>query len=280
MEEKEKTVELVSQENQAESSQIQETSTPQTAKNKPLTSSLLYKFLAIFGFAFVCFIFIFQVVLKPIQIYGLSMYPTLNASATSNFDQTNVDIVFISKHKTYKNNDIIVANNTKSQYVIDEDGLVSSIIKRVVATEGQTIVFFPIEKYPAEANTYYYNFKVLDKNGKEVQLDNSFNPEDMFFTRSTDSASYNHPIIQAYYPFYYNLCNKLYEVAEGNSDEEISFVIPENQYFVLGDNRNASTDSRWFGFIKHEDIMGSVELHLKHGESIIISIFNKIKTIF
>ena len=60
MEEKEKTVELVSQENQAESSQIQETSTPQTAKNKPLTSSLHYKFLAIFGFAFVCFIFIFQ----------------------------------------------------------------------------------------------------------------------------------------------------------------------------------------------------------------------------
>lgn len=43
--------------------------------------------------------------------------------------------------------------------------------------------------------------------------------------------------------------------------EDISYdVIPEDKYFVLGDNRNNSTDSRVFGLIDKEDIMGKTNL--------------------
>lgn len=47
-----------------------------------------------------------------------------------------------------------------------------------------------------------------------------------------------------------------------NNDEEIDLVVDENQVFVLGDNRNNSLDSRSFGPIQAEDIVGNLKLRL------------------
>ncbi len=41
-------------------------------------------------------------------------------------------------------------------------------------------------------------------------------------------------------------------------DAEIDLVIPKGCYYILGDNRNVSYDSRGFGYITEDEIVGKV----------------------
>jgi signal peptidase I len=44
----------------------------------------------------------------------------------------------------------------------------------------------------------------------------------------------------------------------GNTAMVSDFTVPADDYFVMGDNRQASSDSREWGFLPKEDIIGRV----------------------
>lgn len=55
---------------------------------------------------------------------------------------------------------------------------------------------------------------------------------------------------------------KLFETKDFNIAELGYDVIPEDYYFVVGDNRNASLDSRRIGLIHRKDIEGTINISI------------------
>ena len=48
----------------------------------------------------------------------------------------------------------------------------------------------------------------------------------------------------------------IYPSGAGNRDNYGPVVVPENSYFFLGDNRENANDSRFWGYVGREEIVG------------------------
>ena len=178
--------------------------TPETpeSEKKPDTFSRFFEWVEMFALYFAIGLILILLLFKHSPVVGDSMYPTLSDG----------DVLIVSMFNyTPRNGDIIVCQS-------ESYGLDTPLVKRVIATEGQTV-------------TVDYKSWTVTVDG-EVLSENYVNKE----------------------PGFMNPSNYLPE----------TFTVPENHVFVMGDNRNGSTDSRdaRIGFIDERYVLGKVSVRL------------------
>lgn len=161
---------------------------------------------------------IFSFFLLPSNVNQSSMFPTLE----------NGDRILIY-HYNYEpvKEDIVVVEMDQETYpnipndaVDDQDNPVTYYVKRLKGMPGDTLTF---ERTQLLSENFFIKI-----NGEYVE--------------SPTSLKYTLTNIQ-----------RLYIVAQLENN-----IIPEAMYFVLGDNSVSSLDSRGFGLVFEEDLMGKV----------------------
>ncbi len=106
--------------------------------------------------------------------------------------------------------------------VVNSSVLNKTLIKRVIGIAGDTV------KIDYNINTVYVNGKAISNE----HIDNTMLDKGMF--------------------------DPSFKISDGVYE----YKVPENSIFIMGDNRNNSTDSRTIGFISKDDVMGHVIFRL------------------
>jgi signal peptidase I len=123
---------------------------------------------------------------------------------------------------------------------------------------GEVIVF----RYPENPDVYYIK-RLIGLPGDRVKTRNGrITVNDQVFTlKETESPIVDDSTLNFKY-FIENNGAKDYTIRflSDSSEEGETYQIPEGNYFFMGDNRDQSSDSRVWGFVKNDYIIGKASL--------------------
>ncbi len=145
-------------------------------------------------------------------------------------------VVFLITH--FVGQRTVVSGKSMEDTLSNGDNLiVDKISYRIHDPERFDVIVFP---YKEEEDTYYIK-RIIGLPGETVYIDGSGN---IYINGELLEENYGTETI----------------LNAGNASTEI--ILKNDEYFVLGDNRNNSTDSRMIGCIKHDDIVGKAWLRV------------------
>ena len=193
----------------------------------------------------ICLVFFFMVALTVNSVYiktqvrGYSMQPTLNADAPSQGEEW--DYVYINQIRSFKINDILVAKVEWFSY---------SIIKRLVGCPGDKI---EIRDLGSVYGLYVNGEQLYTKEKTDVTAHNLAGGTNQYYQKYLDFINLNNEE---------NFPNNVGTTSEGNK----CIVLNAGEYFLMGDNWGETTDCLSHGPIKKSQIIGKVDLIVKHNQ--------------
>lgn len=200
---------------------------------KPRGVDARFDLIELFVFTLVAIMLITTFFFKHSVVDGSSMESTLHGG-----DHLIISD-FLYEPKQY---DIVVVD--------DRDAHEAPMVKRVIATEGQTVrleqVLVPT--LSTEDRPYYTLYVFVD--GEKVRDD---------FVHYTGSDN-----IMIDYQFE---DHKVVSVGDEGEYFIFEYTVPENEIYVLGDHRDQSKDSRMFGSVSVDTVLGKVLLRIYPFES-------------
>ena len=194
--------------------------------------SFILTVVLIFTFRSMCF--------EPFRIPSGSMIPTLNIGdfilvnklsygIKVPFSDMFSDPIYITEFQNPKRFDVIIF-----KYPLDVG---QTYIKRVIAVPGDEVELIN---------------KIVYVNGKRLDAIADFSSESKDFATSFEGNQVN--ILKI------NEAGKKFNIQTSNyetqKDTVTKFKVPEGKFFVMGDNRDFSSDSRYWGFVPRENIKG------------------------
>lgn len=247
-----------------------------------LTTHITLYIVLIFFLIFFIWYTVFSVTHRYYIVEGASMQPYLNASIAPTDTSSSQDAVYVNLNGKIDVYDVVVIEGVSKTS--------PSIIKRVVAKEGDFVSIaksgnsFFLFRIDAEDMTLNenneYTTLVSDENALVFENERNTGYEIRYVDwNGVDERVYNG--VHYDYGFYSQFIQGYVNESDAfsyyvSSDNLIYVQVPENSTFCLGDNRAHSSDSRTYGFISYDNIVGDVEITV-YNYSFVNRVFEVIK---
>ena len=231
-----------------------------------LTTHITLYIVLIFFLIFFVWYTVFSVTHRYYIVEGASMQPYLNNGIPATDQSSSKDAVYVNLNGKIDVYDVVVIEGVSKTS--------PSIIKRVVAEEGDFVSIaksgnsFYLYRIDAEDITLNenseYTSMISDENaivyenerntGYKIEYDDWNSVDERIYNGVYYDSGFFSQFVQGYIngndTFSYYV----------SSDDLIYVQVPENSTFCLGDNRAHSSDSRTYGFISYDNIVGDVEI--------------------
>ncbi|AEO08059.1 signal peptidase I [Buchnera aphidicola] len=230
----------------------------------------LFTSLASFFPVFLTIFIIRSFIYEPFQIPSGSMMPTLLIGDFIIVEKFTYGIKEPITHKTLIN----TSNPKRGDVVVfrHPNDYNTNYIKRIIGLPGDKIIYdikkkhihicinYTNTKHCTEKLVIYYSKPKLSNFVQKIYFSNTNNnaieQKKIYHLLHFNIVEENFNTVKHNILLLNNIKNSTQDYFQQKNMPKLTWIVPKNQYFMMGDNRDNSLDSRYWGFVPEENLVG------------------------